>query len=41
MRNKKIRNDWFTEKGELVIKDGFTLRTIKKNEIIVSYGKVL
>ena len=33
--------DWFTESGEPVIIDGIAQRDIKKDEILVSYGKIL
>jgi hypothetical protein len=31
--------DYFTEEGELVIKNRIALRDINKDEVLVSYGK--
>lgn len=34
-KNKiKLKGDWYDDDGQLVIKDGIALRTIKKNENI-------
>lgn len=37
----KEKFDWFTQEGELVIKDGKALRDIKLGELLVSYGRIL